>query len=304
MGYINKKYGTEVFKDNDCLINVYMHDSKFFPGSNYHSHNYFQMCYVLKGKIKHLIGESSQILTRGDVFCVAPEIGHSVYKVDNREVQFIQWEFMPSFIDENFTVPSGKTDVLNFAYIQAFLLSQSSYCPKLILCEITKSIIENLVSSMLNEYICKKEGYKLCLKADLIKILVLLSREYKYAYQNDNKFNKLLINYKDCIFKAIQFINENYMTDINLTLVCEHALMSQAYFSFLFKQLTNMTFVQYLTDLRIGKAMDLLRKTENIITDIAIQVGYNDISHFNKVFKKTVGVPPTIYRKAQYFNIT
>ena len=74
--------------------------------------------------------------------------------------------------------------------------------------------------------------------------------------------------------------------------------MSQSHFSTVFSQETGITFTQYLTALRIGKAKELLAATSMRSSEIAFEVGYNDAHYFSYLFKKHTGVTPSEYRKS------
>ncbi len=74
--------------------------------------------------------------------------------------------------------------------------------------------------------------------------------------------------------------------------------MSVSYFSALFKEATGVTFVDYLTSLRIDKAKELLKNTSKKTYEIAEEVGYNDAHYFSLVFKKRTGTTATTYRES------
>ncbi|MDN5276704.1 MAG: two-component system, response regulator YesN [Clostridiales bacterium] len=73
--------------------------------------------------------------------------------------------------------------------------------------------------------------------------------------------------------------------------------ISPYYLSHLFKEELNITFLEYLTMVRMEEAKKLLKDTSLSIVAIASQVGYEDASYFSKVFKKYVGISPAQYRK-------
>jgi len=82
-------------------------------------------------------------------------------------------------------------------------------------------------------------------------------------------------------------------------MAADHVGMSQSHFSTVFAQETGITFTQYLTGLRIGKARELLAATDKRSSEIAFEVGYNDAHYFSYLFKKITGLTPSEYRKAQ-----
>ncbi|HHV96108.1 MAG TPA: helix-turn-helix transcriptional regulator [Clostridiaceae bacterium] len=109
--------------------------------------------------------------------------------------------------------------------------------------------------------------------------------------------NNRRVYIKDNIIEKIKdYIKENYKENISLTDVASMVYMSPSYISFAFKEATGENFTEYLTKVRIEKAMDLLLCTESDIDTIASKVGYEPRS-FLRAFKKYTGMTPTEYRK-------
>lgn len=99
--------------------------------------------------------------------------------------------------------------------------------------------------------------------------------------------------------QAIAFIEANYMKqDMSLKHICKALSMSVSYFSVLFKEATGTTFVEYLTKVRMDKAKELLRNTNDKTYVIAESVGYKDAHYFSLVFKKRVGMNATAFRES------
>ena len=100
------------------------------------------------------------------------------------------------------------------------------------------------------------------------------------------------------VSQARQFLSQRY-ADPNLMLqdVAGEVHMSQSHFSTLFSQETGLTFTQYLTALRIGKAKELLTTTQLRSSQIAREVGYNDAHYFSYLFKKHTGMTPSDFRR-------
>ena len=73
--------------------------------------------------------------------------------------------------------------------------------------------------------------------------------------------------------------------------------MSKFHFSRTFKSFTGRTFKHYLHEVRVERAKRLLGKDERDVTSVLIEVGFNDQSYFNKVFRRLTGLSPSRYRK-------
>lgn len=95
--------------------------------------------------------------------------------------------------------------------------------------------------------------------------------------------------------KIIRYLNENYEKDITLKSLSDIFYLNSSYISQLIKNETGITYSQYLTELRIKKAKQLLKTTDMSLNQISEAVGFNDYFYFIKQFKKIVGVTPGKY---------
>lgn len=96
---------------------------------------------------------------------------------------------------------------------------------------------------------------------------------------------------------AKQYINENYNKPLTLESVSARIGFNPAYFSTLFKKETGKNFSEYIMEVRIQNAKQLLIQTSRNVDDIAVEVGYSDLKYFSKLFKKITGLNPSEYRK-------
>ena len=125
-----------------------------------------------------------------------------------------------------------------------------------------------------------------------IRLSELLKRAIAYRNRNQAGYGDPTIS------RARAYLSQHY-ADPNLMLqdVAGEVHLSQSHFSTVFAQETGLTFTQYLTALRIGKAKELLEATEMRSSQSALEVGYNDSHYFSYLFKKTTGMTPSDYRK-------
>lgn len=114
------------------------------------------------------------------------------------------------------------------------------------------------------------------------------------AFRDENARNQN----RSVLKLAVDFIDHNYMDEeISLNKAAHVANVSANHFSALFSQNMGQTFTEYLTDLRMNKAKELLRCTAMRSSEIAGEVGYKDAHYFSYLFKKTQGMTPSEYRK-------
>lgn len=95
---------------------------------------------------------------------------------------------------------------------------------------------------------------------------------------------------------AIEHIKSYYMKDLTIKDVTKELNISESYLTKLFKQEINITFIEYLTQVRIRKAIELMKENNLPIYRIAEEVGYKDYRYFSMVFKKVIGISPKKYQ--------
>ncbi|SEM79148.1 response regulator [Paenibacillus sp. OK076] len=104
--------------------------------------------------------------------------------------------------------------------------------------------------------------------------------------------------YKDIVEQALSFTKEHFADpDLSIQKVCGHLHISSGYFCGIFKKEVQLTFLQYLMQIRMEAAKELLRSTEMKSFEIAGQVGFAEPNYFSFCFKKHIGVSPKEYRK-------
>jgi len=101
---------------------------------------------------------------------------------------------------------------------------------------------------------------------------------------------------KHLISAAIEYIHENFHKDITLSQVAGHLFITSTYLSKLFSSEMQESFSQYLIFYRMKVAKELLTTTHDKVYEIAAKVGYTDIAHFSKIFKRVTGQTPGGYR--------
>lgn len=98
------------------------------------------------------------------------------------------------------------------------------------------------------------------------------------------------------VHKAMAYIREHYAQELTLQMVADHVHISRNYFSVLFKKQTEHNFIDYLIQLRIAKAKELLGDRSAKVYEVAELTGFNDVKYFSKLFKKMTGSTPADYR--------
>ncbi|MGD0207423.1 MAG: helix-turn-helix domain-containing protein [Verrucomicrobiota bacterium] len=112
--------------------------------------------------------------------------------------------------------------------------------------------------------------------------------------------NQIFIQQKNAeppiIKRAKEYIYEHHTEELSLARAAKAVNMSTFYFCKMFKKVTDINFTDYLSRVRIEKAKNLLLNPNLRVSEIAFEVGFQSLTHFNRVFKKLLGQSPTEYR--------
>ena len=100
------------------------------------------------------------------------------------------------------------------------------------------------------------------------------------------------------ITAALEFIESNHAEQITLADAAKAATYSRCHFSKVFKEQVGVGFIRYLTDTRLRHARDMLASSELQVTEIALAVGFGDLCHFERVFRRQHRQTPTQFRAA------
>ena len=135
------------------------------------------------------------------------------------------------------------------------------------------------------------EMQQLRTKEEVRLYMVEIFREFAEGIQTGEDVSK-----NKSIQNLLAYIKEHYAQNLGLSDLADYIKMNPAYLSALFKEQVGMSYVKYLTKIRIDKAKELLREGEKV-QNVSEQVGYNDYRYFSQVFRKQVGVSPNEYKE-------
>ena len=131
-------------------------------------------------------------------------------------------------------------------------------------------------------------------------VVDLISLVSNYIVDSQSKllfFEK--IHEKDKISVIRRYIEKKFKSKISIEDASAHIFLSTSRFSHLFKKEVGTSFVQYLNKFRIEKAKEFLLNTKMSITEISIESGFGNLTHFNRIFKKLEGLSPISFRKSR-----
>lgn len=236
-----------------------------------HFHDFFELYYLLEGERMHMIEGEIYHLTANDFVLFPPHIMHHSYGEKDMPFKRIVLYFSPDLIanDTIFQLLSEKELLfVNEGYIPNQILS--------LLLSLTHEI--DVPGKYHDAYICNQ------LNGLLLNMLRLDFEAVKSIPKTRSA-------------KAVDYIHNHYMEDISVNQLAEILYVSPYHLCHEFKNATGKTIIQYLNTTRILHAQRLMLETDYNITQISREVGFSNLTHFNRTFKKITGVAPREKKK-------
>jgi transcriptional regulator GlxA family with amidase domain len=156
--------------------------------------------------------------------------------------------------------------------------------------------VEKLLTEALEEFGRMESGYILLVRSLLLKLVILVGREYSRRGGNERD-GALLSRHSRAIWEAVAYIDGKCHEKLTVNALAERFHFSPSYFSYLFKNVTSRSFMEYLTGARLSRAMELLRTTEMTVADISATSGFGDTASFHRSFRARTGTTPNQYRR-------
>jgi len=285
--------GDNLFRKDELVFVNRSNELKEFCGIM-HKHDFIEIAYVIDGSGVHIVGENEYGISKGDLFIINYDVPHGFFpKGNDKDVPVVyNCVFRPEFLDSSLFNSLHFQDVTSSFLFKSLFPDDYPVNPVLTLRGTEFSEIGTLFSKMYAEYKSGEKGYCDMIRAYLIELIVKIFRyidarnEYVPASRNVELVNK-----------AIQYLKNNYNSEIKLEDLAMKSFISKNYFSKLFKEITGINFSDYVQHIRIDEACNLLKNTDMKVIDVALQVGFKDIKFFYEVFKKITGKTPGDYRK-------
>lgn len=232
--------------NNNDNLPVYIRKVSNNQLSPLHRHEMIQINYVIRGRLIHRINNSQYELVKGDIFIIPPYIPHQLLNIPGQDFEILELEAAPEFISGS---NGGMSDLesnsvfYDFSYIEPFLVSERNVRPRLNLSGQKQLTAEALLHEIYDEYTKKEDSYLLVIKADMLKLLVLVGRYFREDVSQQSEVMELYDHHRDAMKKAVEYIDGHFSESLSIESISRVAMLSQSYFSYLFKVITNKTFV-------------------------------------------------------------
>ncbi|MGL4632707.1 MAG: AraC family transcriptional regulator [Leadbetterella sp.] len=267
---------------------TFYHEKKSFTVWHYHPE--YELVYIKNGAGRRMVGDSIEKFEEGDMMLLGPNLPHewlcnkSYYSENDKEFkgEAIVVQFLENFLGETFFhLPENRK-------LKKFLDDSSQGC--LILDDTKEKLI-----AILEAMVSMDSESRLYSMFDIFKIFANTS---DYSVLSSPNFRATFLNESDrTLRKVIEFTMQNFQRKIQIKEVLSLANMSNTTFTVFFKKHYSIPYSEYLMKVRIGYACSLLTDTERNISQIAYDSGFENLSNFNRQFKKAKDITPKDFRR-------
>ena len=268
---------------SDCFTLFSRTKKKFdFP---LHYHEEFELNLIVNAKgAKRIVGDHIDQIDDLELVLVGPNLYHAwfTHKCETEEIRELTIQFHKDLFEDRFL----RRNQLSFIRTM-FEKAQRGIL-------FSREIIERLKPRILD--LEQKTGFDSVL--ELMSILHDLSTSRNMRTLSDTTANNEQPNYNSRrIEKVFEYMNANYGRTVTLSEVSKLANMPEASFSRFIKKRIGSTFIDSLNEIRLGHATRMLIDTTHNVAEVAYKCGFNNISNFNRTFKKKKGCTPTEFRE-------
>lgn len=249
-----------------------------------HFHDHCEIYYLISGEKTYFFHNQMYRATKGDLIFIneyEPHRAASPGPVVERERVLLY--FKKELFDAR---PALIQDSVSLFHMRSPLLSLDIE---------ERLVFEELLYKIRMEFQNKGKFYLHCIEGLLLETMVFMLR----CIDKRDRAVEGARTLHGQIPEIVRFIHHHFTDHMTLDTLSDMFYISPSYLSRLFKEETGFHFVEYLTMLRMKEAQKLLRDTDHKIIDIAASVGYDNLAHFYKMFKRTTLTSPFQYRKRQ-----
>ncbi|MBQ7148599.1 MAG: AraC family transcriptional regulator [Pseudobutyrivibrio sp.] len=248
-----------------------------------HWHEDVEFIYIKKGQGIIVIDGEEHPVTAGDIALILPGKVHGIFQYEDTSMEYenilFDGKIFSSSLDDfydNFLLPFFE-NVVEIPHI--FRQGVSGY-----------ESIKRYLDANDNISSHREGAWGLAIKGNLYLLLFNLVTLYEEKIDSTNR-KKI-----DKLKPVIKYVELHYTEPITVGEMAKHAGFSESHFMRFFKETFGVSFITYLNDYRLSMAARLLLSTEDNILDISQQVGFENLSHFNRQFKNKYNKTPKEYR--------
>ncbi|GGH09183.1 AraC family transcriptional regulator [Paenibacillus segetis] len=249
-----------------------------------HYHNGYEIFYLVSGDTCYFVDDKAYQVVGGVLMIINMNEIHKLVNSSGETFERITLEFKSEFIEGIFP-DNSSIDIFS---------SFTKGLPMIKLSGQEQGAIEKRFDTMIHEYTQQPPGYESYLKMLLFELLLFIYR--KMESNPRPALNEANLVHKK-IFEIVDYLNRHYDEQHTIGQISKNFYISPSYFCKTFRENTGFTFTEYLNNVRIKEARNLLTHGTDKISTIAESVGFESLTHFGRIFKEITGMSPLKYRQ-------
>jgi AraC-like DNA-binding protein/quercetin dioxygenase-like cupin family protein len=279
----------DLLNENQSFGIQYMKYDKPTSMPSEHYHDHFEIYYQLTGERYYFIKDRSYYVKKGDIIVINKTELHKTSFAGAEVYERILINFKEDYIRDMLNSSEDMDPMELFSRdVNVYSLSLSE-----------QNFAEQLLNKMLDENKKRADGFNLYMKISLLELLIFLNR---LSWKAQNHYLEFPSALHKKISTVAKYISNNYFLELTLNGLSLEFHVSPFYLSRTFKEVTGITLTEYINITRIKEAQRLLVDTNLGVSEIAEKVGFDSSTHFGRVFKSIVQVPPLKFRKINIGN--
>jgi len=273
----------------ECPVEIRCYSFSFNHHITPNYHDFLEITYVYQGNGTVHIEDKKYDASEGDIFVIGDTEFHTVESLFSSSLRIISLFFLPDFV---YSIGQNSFDL---DYLRPFLDHSVEFKNRIQSKEYNTNAVLDLIEKIFDEKSNQDDLYYLAVKNHLLEILVLIARYFKRFSSDLSQYTKRRSDIKR-IDKVLSYLQTHYQEKITLDCISKIACMSTCYFCKFFKKVTGKTFKEYILSLRIDKARALLLQSDLNITEVAYEIGFENHSYFDRIFRRLTNLSPHDYR--------
>ena len=255
-----------------------------------HIHPAIEFIYITKGIFEIGIDNEHFTAGEGDLVLFRANAIHTTRHIGEGEGNYYVLKINPTLLFQIFLGGDNSGCVIPFIHKNAGDVSHFT-------ADVIPKESQQILDMMIREFEHSDRFFFALERAHAAEFLVSLLRTVIAPETEPQDSCELSEKSVALIYESVQYINENYASDITPAECAANIHLSYSYFAKLFRAVMGKTFKEYLTGVRLAKAHNILISTSLQITDVAVACGYSNLSYFISEYRKVYGKTPREMRK-------
>lgn len=268
----NSLYEKKIISNRDFPIEILIKSSRNLREKKaifgLHWHEHIELHYIISGALEGTVDQRTYVVREGDLAVFNGNVLHSGFcssEVTTLVIIFRMEDLAGEFADKNIVFQE--------------MVSQDAF-------------VKGLMTDIYEEYERKEIGYLLVCKGKILQLISYLTRNYSHAMLTEKESLKHMKKLER-LNTVRHYIEHHYTEDITNGELAALIHLSEDRFNHLFKECLGVSPLQYMNEVRLDKAMQLLKSGRCGAAEVAGMVGFGDYNYFGRIFRRKFGVTPT-----------